>query len=121
MLNDTELLYLPYVMDTVNFHQNVECPDGENRLRIIMDGKLPEHTSLDETGNIVNDARLQISDLHIDDIELGQIFYQNSVYSHNFNGSRDPVEEKFFGEMGCNGEVTMAFTQPFYLWLLEHI
>ena len=72
-----------------------------------------------ETVQIVNDIGLKISDLTFAEIKLGHTFLENAVYHHDFNGSQAPVQDAFYGEMGCNGHVELKFTSPIYLWLLE--
>jgi hypothetical protein len=68
---------------------------------------------------IVNDIGIKISDLTFAEIKLGHTFLENAVYHHDFNGSQAPVQDAFYGEMGCNGHVELKFTAPIYLWLLE--
>ena len=96
--------------------------DEQHRLRLIMKNKLPEHTQVDTDGNIVADARLIITDLSFDGIALGHMFVEQSEYHHDRNGTAETaVLEKFYGEMGCNGTVSLEFATPVYLWLLEHM
>jgi len=92
--------------------------DAEHVLRLIMRGKTEEHTSMDENG-ISSDVMLNVKAITFDEIELGHTFIENAVYRHDFNGSQDPVDDEFYGDMGCNGEVSLKFTSPIYLWLLE--
>jgi hypothetical protein len=84
-----------------------------------MKNKTQEHTTVDEQGSIVNDARLTISDVALDEISLKQIFFEQAVYTHDFNGTQAETIDKFYGEMGCNGTVSLKFFSPVYLWLLE--
>lgn len=95
--------------------------EAAHELRFVMTGKTSQHTKLDDTGNIVQDARLGISNLTFEEIALNQIFIDRAVYTHNFNGSQDEIKEKFYGEMGCNGTVSLEYTTPIYLWLLENM
>ena len=95
--------------------------DAEHELKFVLKNKLPEHTVIDESGNIVKDAVVEIKNLKFDDIDLGYIFYKQSVYQHNFNGGGPDTEEQFFGTMGCNGTVILKFRTPMYLWMLEHM
>jgi hypothetical protein len=90
-------------------------------IQFILNGKLGEHTKLNEAGEIVSDVRLKITDLAFDEISLGQIFSEKAVYKHNFNGTGTESLHRFFGEMGCNGTVTLEFYTPIYLWLLENM
>lgn len=121
LLDDTEILNVPHVVEDIDFRQTIDCPDGPHRLRILMDGKTFDHTIIDETGQITKDSTLIISDLTIDDIAFQETFYNYAVYRHDCNGSTPPREDRFSGLMGCNGEVEFEFDQPFYLWLLENI
>jgi hypothetical protein len=104
----------------VHFSHVLSDDDGEHELRIIMKHKTSDHTVLDDAGNIIRDAMLTVSDVKFDEIVLGKVFVDKSVYTHDFNGSRAPIEDCFFGDMGCNGTVSLKFSTPTYLWLLEH-
>ena len=119
--DDTQIYNTEHVTDTVNVAHEFEDTDGEHRLRFVMKNKTSEHTTIDASGNILKDCRICIDNLSFDLIELGQIFIDQAVYEHNFNGTADTIQDKFYGEMGCNGTVTLAFTTPVYLWLLENL
>ena len=49
------------------------------------------------------------------------MFVEQAVYTHDFNGTSKATENKFYGELGCNGTVSLKFSTPMYLWLLEHM
>lgn len=115
------VINVEHVDRIVHFLHEVSDDDGEHELRIVMKHKITEHTELDNTGNIVRDVMLTISDIKFDDIDLGKIFFEKSIYTHNFNGSQPTVHDQFFGSMGCNGTVSLKFTTPLYLWLLENM
>ena len=102
--------------------QIADNDNEQHQLRLIMKNKLPEHTQVDTDGNIIADARLIITDLSFDEIQLGHMFGQQAEYRHDRNGTaQETVLEKFYGEMGCNGTVSLEFTTPVYLWLLENL
>jgi hypothetical protein len=105
----------------VHFLHEISDNDGEHELRIVMKHKTSDHTELDDAGNIIRDAMLSISDIKFDEIALGQVLLNKAVYTHDFNGSQPPVDDKFFGDLGCNGTVSLKFTAPTYLWLLENM
>jgi hypothetical protein len=84
-------------------------------------GKTTDHTRVDEAGNIVKDATLQISNVVIDDLDVNQLFLDKCVYTHNFNGTRPEITDTFFGIAGCNGTISFSFSTPIYLWLLENM
>jgi hypothetical protein len=98
-----------------------DTQEAEHTLEIVMSGKTQDHTKLDSDGNIVQDALLVISNVIIDDMDISQLLQQFSVYTHDNNGSSDPVQQPFYSKMGCNGTVTFRFSTPYYLWLLEHM
>jgi len=96
--------------------------DGEHELRFILKHKTLDHTQIDEASNIISDARLIVTDLAFDEIQLGHTVTEQSVYTHSQNNhSQSTIEDKFYSEMGCNGIVSLKFSTPIYLWLLEHM
>ena len=105
---------LPLVFD-------LEEDEAEHELRFILKGKTSVDTTIDESGEILKDARLTITNLAFEEIELNHLLADNAVYTHDFNGSQAPVNDKFYGVMGCNGVVSLKFSTPIYLWLLEKI
>ena len=102
----------------------IEIDEDENNhsLGIILKNKQMHHTSIDQnTGDILEDSLLEISNFTVDDIEINQLFNDQSVYTHDCNGTADKQEYKFYGTMGCNGLVRFNFETPFYMWMLEHL
>ena len=95
--------------------------DTEHELRLVLKNKTTAHTQVDENGNIITDARLIIKDLAFDEIQLGHMLVEQAVYTHDFNGNGTTTQDKFYGELGCNGTVSLKFATPVYLWLLEHM
>jgi len=101
----------------------VEIADdnGEHELKFVLKNKTSDHTQIDEAGNIVADARVIVTDLAFDEIKLGDMVTKQAVYTHDFNGTGTLIQDEFYGEMGCNGTVSLKFSTPIYLWLLEHM
>ena len=120
-IDDTQIYNTEHVSEPINFVHELADTDGEHQLRFVMKNKTHDHTTIDTDGNILTDCRICINNLNFNEIQLGQIFIEKSVYEHNFNGTADTVQDKFYGEMGCNGTVTLEFTTPIYLWLLENM
>ena len=121
-LNDQQILNQAHVAELIEF--KYEFPDddaAEHELRFVMKHKTTEHTKIDEQGIIVTDACLTVSKLAFDEIELKQIFIDQAVYTHDFNGTQTEIQDKFYGNMGCNGTVSLKFSTPIYLWLLENM
>jgi hypothetical protein len=98
-----------------------DSDDSERELKFVLKNKTQDHTKIDEAGNILTDCCICIGGLSFDEIDLGQIFIEQAVYEHNFNVTDDTIQDQFYGEMGCNGTVTLSFTTPIYLWLLENM
>jgi hypothetical protein len=98
-----------------------DADDVEHELKFVLKNKTQEHTTVDESGNILKDSVVNIENIKFDEIELGHMFYEQAVYNHNFNGNGPDTEDKFYGTMGCNGSVVLKFTTPMYLWLLENM
>ena len=71
--------------------------------------------SQDQT-EIVKDMLLNIESISIDDIELGQIKWDQSEFV-----AEDPARPtlKDCVNLGWNGSYQLKFSSPFYLWLLE--
>lgn len=97
--------------------------ETEHELRIVMAGKTAQHTKLDSNGNIIEDVMVFVNSetCMLDDINIATLFWDLSTYHHNHNGTTDYANHKFYGAMGCNGTVTLKFSTPVYLWLLEHL
>ena len=120
-IDNTKFFDETHVQETQTVCFEVTDDDGQHELRFVMKNKTQEHTKVDVNGNIVSDARLTVSDLAFDEIKLGHMFVDQSNYTHDFNGTGSQIVEKFYGEMGCNGAVSLKFTTPIYLWLLENM
>jgi hypothetical protein len=110
-----------HVADPIAFAHEVDCADGDHLLRFVMKNKTSAHTTIDSTGAITKDSCICIENLSFDEIKLGQIFIENAVYQHNFNGNGDTIKDGFYGRMGCNGTVSLSFVTPIYIWLLENM
>jgi hypothetical protein len=95
--------------------------DGEHELRFVLKNKLPEHTTVDAQGSILNDVTITINGIRFDDIDCDYLVSTVAEYKHDFNGTSEPTTQSFYGEMGCNGTVTLKFSTPIYIWLLENM
>ena len=120
-LDDQQILNQDHVAELIEFKYDFPDDDAEHKLRFVMKNKTAEHTTIDDEGAIIKDACLTVDNLAFDEIELKQIFIDQAVYTHNFNGSQAEIQDKFYGDMGCNGTVSLKFTTPIYLWLLENM
>jgi hypothetical protein len=118
-LDGTVLYDNSHVTGAYHFSHELLDEDGDHDLSIEMYGKLPEHTKISESGDIVEDSMLLINNIKIDGIDIDQLAQNWVEYRHDFNGTQSPTVDKFFGAMGCNGQASMKFKTPVYLWLLE--
>ena len=120
-IDDTCVFDQNHVAEPVAVSYEFSDDDGEHVLRITLKNKLPEHTQIDDQGNIMSDALLGVTEISFDEIDCTQIIQDISVYRHNLNGNGPEIEDQFFGDLGCNGSVELKFTTPVYLWLLENM
>jgi hypothetical protein len=119
-VDDRKFFDSEHVRDTQEISVEISDNDAEHELKFVLKNKTPEHTTVDKHGVIVSDAKLSITDLAFDEILLAQLVVDNATYTHNFNGSGAETQENFYGEMGCNGTVSLKFATPAYLWFLEN-
>jgi len=122
LLNDNIVFTTEHVTEltTITIDVNDDV-DAEHELKFVLKNKTQDHTKVDEQGNILSDAMLSISNIAFDEIKLGHMFIEQTVYHHDMNGSQDLFEDEFYGSMGCNGYVSLKFATPIYLWLLENM
>ena len=120
-IDHTEIFSCDHVQQAQTITFDLSNDDGDHELRFVLKNKTKEHTQIDQNGTIVKDAVLMIDNLKFDKIELGQLFSEYAVYTHDFNGSATEIQDKFYGTMGCNGTVSLEFSTPIYLWLLENM
>lgn len=121
-VNDQVLFDSDAVTEAFRLNADIELPtDQENILQIQLKNKTSKHTRVDDQGNITQDSSLIIEGLAFDELELGQILVDQAVYEHDFNGTGQVTQDRFYSHLGCNGTVSLKFNTPVYLWLLEHI
>ena len=120
-LDDQQIFNQDWVTEPQTVSYEFSDCDADHELRFVMKNKTVDHTKVDESGVIVKDACLVISDLAFDEIALGHMVTEKTEYTHDFNGTGSLIQDKFFGKMGCNGVVSLKFTTPVYLWLLENM
>jgi D-mannonate dehydratase len=119
-LDDQQLFDTDHVSDQ-QLEWQVTEDEADHELRFIMKNKTTDHTQVDENDKIIQDSRITIQNLCFNEMALGQLVIDHAEYIHDFNGTKDSVTDKFYGEMGCNGTVSLKFTTPIYIWLLENM
>jgi len=121
-VNDEKFVDINHVQGPQLITITISDSDGNHELRLVLKGKTGADTCINEQGTIQSDATLSISDLAFDEIKIGHMLTEHSVYTHSLNTHfQTTMEEKFHGEMGCNGTVSLKFSTPMYLWLLENM
>jgi hypothetical protein len=120
-VDQQQIFATEHLADTVNVSHDIAEDDAEHELRVILKNKLPEHTKIDADGSIAQDAVVTVGSFEFEDINVNQIVQDLAVYTHDFNGSGDITQSKFFGSMGCNGTLSLKFSTPIYIWLLENM
>ena len=120
-IDNQKLFDQAHVQENHRISTDFSDSDGEHELRLVLKNKLSEHTRVDANNTIVSDARISVSNIEFEGIALNQLVPALAEYQHNFNGTGELSVHKFYGELGCNGTVSLKFTTPVYLWLLEHM
>jgi hypothetical protein len=120
-IDQDQIFNTEHLDSAVKITHSVNDEDGEHELRVVLKNKKTEHTSVDADSNIIRDAVITVDQFEFEEINVDQIVVDHAVYAHDFNGTKDPVQDQFFGSMGCNGTVSLKFSTPIYLWLLEHM
>ena len=115
------------INDTVLFENTVESDvlivktlefdnEGSHQLKIDLLDKLPEHTEIDEQGNVVKDSLLKIKKVIIEDIEIQN---ELSLVSESFYYEHSGEKHTLYDTLGVNGTAVINFNTPFYMWVLE--
>jgi hypothetical protein len=120
-IDNQKLFDQAHVQESHKFSTDLLDDDGEHELRFVLKNKLSEHTQVDADNKIISDARISVSNIEFDGIALNQLVPDLAEYQHNFNGTGELSTHKFYGELGCNGTVTLKFTTPIYIWMLENM
>lgn len=122
-LDHEEILLLSPVPAQYQFEYNFQDSDNtaDHVLEFQLNGKLPEHTVINDQGEIVSDVTVSITNKQFESVMIDTVFNQKTVYHHDFNGSSDAIDDEFHGVMGCNGLARFQFTTPIYLWMLENL
>jgi hypothetical protein len=97
--------------------------EGEHVLRINLENKTDSDTLI-VNGNVGKDMLLNIDDITIDDISLGQLLWTESMFlldkPHEYQG-KEITQLDNCVNLGWNGSYTLKFSSPYYIWLLEKL
>ncbi len=101
---------------------DIDEDPAEHELKLVMSGKTSEHTIVDDNGQITSDIFFIINRLEFEELDTKELFCQGqrSRHRHSFNSTRPEFDDEFYGNLGCNGIVTIPFSTPIYLWLADN-
>ena len=120
-IDQQQIFNTEHLADTVNVSHDIDEDDAEHELRVVLKHKKTEHTTVDADGHITRDAVITVGSFEFEDIDVNQVVQEQAVYYHDFNGSAAETQDKFFSSMGCNGTLSLKFSTPIYIWLLENM
>ena len=120
-IDNTCIINTDHVDSNIQFTQEIPDDESEHELRIVLKNKVSAHTKIDDQNQLIEDVVLSVNDLCFDGVRLNYNCQQLITYTHDLNGTGDITHDKFYGEMGCNGTLSLKFTSPVYLWLLENM
>ena len=105
---------------TVNFEHAVD--EGSHTLKIRLENKTTADTII-ENGSVIKDMLLNVDDITIDDISLGNLLWSAEYVLDNPQEYQGKTIDHLDGcvNLGWNGTYVLKFTSPFYIWLLEKL
>lgn len=113
----------------IDFEAEFEENKGYN-LVINRSGKGKNQTLINDKGDILKDQLLHIKSIEIDEIDIGALIYEG-IYTPRYpepwaTQQREAGIElrnsfKNVTQIGHDGEWSLAFSSPFYMWLLENL
>ena len=120
--DDEKILQDKIMFDTHTVELEREVTDGEHTLKIRLENKTPEDTLI-ENGEIVKDMLLNINDITIDDVSLGNLLWLAEYHLDEPHEYQGKIVTKIDNcvNLGLNGAYVLKFTSPFYIWLLENL
>jgi hypothetical protein len=104
----------------ISFERRVD--EGPHELKIRLENKTTNDTVV-ENGEVVKDMLLNIDDITIDDISLGNLLWSAEYILDKPQSYKEQVIDHLDGcvNLGWNGTYVLKFTSPFYVWLLEKL
>jgi hypothetical protein len=105
---------------SITFEHTVD--EGPHTLKIRLENKTSADTVI-ENGKVVKDMLLNIDDITIDDISLGNLLWSAEYILDHPQEYKGQTITKLDNcvNLGWNGTYVLKFTSPFYVWLLEKL
>jgi hypothetical protein len=96
--------------------------DGEHTLKIRLENKTTADTII-ENGEVIKDMLLNIDDITIDDISIGNLLWSAKYILDKKQTYKGQEIDYLDGcvNLGWNGTYVLKFSSPFYVWLLEKL
>ena len=104
----------------ISFERRVD--EGAHELKIRLENKTNADTVI-EHGEVVKDMLLNVDDITIDDISLGNLLWSAEYVLDKkcvYNG-KEITHLNGCVNLGWNGSYTLKFSSPYYIWLLEKL
>ena len=104
----------------VSFERRTD--EGPHELKIRLENKTVNDTVI-ENGEVVKDMLLNIDDITIDAISLGNLLWSAEYILDEKQMYQGQEIDHLDGcvNLGWNGTYILKFTSPFYIWLLEKL
>jgi len=120
-IDQQQIFNTQHLVAPTHISHSISDEDAEHQLRVILKNKLPEHTKIDAEGTITQDAVITVTNFEFEEIDVDRVVVEHAMYTHSFNSTGSDQQHRFFGSMGCNGTMSLKFSTPIYLWLLENM
>lgn len=122
-LDDEKLVqdYIRFDTHTVNFERDLS--PGSHEIKIRLENKTNSDTVISSNGEIAKDMLLNIEDITVDDISLGNLLWTAEYYlddPQEYQGKTITQLDNCVN-LGWNGTYILKFSTPFYAWLLEKL
>jgi hypothetical protein len=104
----------------VSFERKIS--EGDHELKIRLENKTNADTVI-ENGEVVKDMLLNIDDITIDDINLGNLLWAAEYVLDRPQEYKGQTIDHLDGcvNLGWNGTYVFKFSSPLYIWLLEKL
>ena len=104
----------------LNFERTID--EGEHTLKIRLENKTVNDTIV-ENNQVIKDTLLNIDDIVIDDISLGNLLWSAEYVLDHPQEYKGQIIDHLDGcvNLGWNGTYILKFSSPFYIWLLEKL
>ena len=97
--------------------------EGAHELKIRLENKTYADTVIGKDRAVVKSMLLNIEDITIDDISLGNLLWSAEYVLDHPQEYKGQTIDHLDGcvNLGWNGTYMLKFTSPFYIWLLEKL